>query len=177
MEIKENSCLEPFCYFLLSLTMNFKTKTLLLLTFSVVIMACKTSSAELPAKRPVDLNVNYHLDGGMNDYSVDIKIDADSCRYRQRKDGKVIEKSIKLTVAELDSVYLIFRKNEFDKIRYITEKGEVYDRGGISITVGFENKNITVSDAQSSFVKEEWFVQWKTICEELDAMIRKGALV
>jgi hypothetical protein len=144
---------------------------LLLLVFN----ACGKDTPTLPENRPADLVIDYHLDGGMNDYSVDINVFGDSCHYRKRREGKVSEKRFKLSAKELDDLYSVLKKNDFDKITYKTEDGTVYDRGGISIDVAWEGKQVRVSDAQSSFVAEKWYSNWKMVCEDIDAFaMRRG---
>lgn len=162
------------CFLILYLSMIF-LRSISIFTVVAVLIGCKSPGPELPVKRPADFNVKCHLDGGMSDYSVDITIVEDSCFYHKRQEGKVNDKRMSLSGKELEEIYAVFKKNKFDEIKYKTEEGIVYDRGGISITVGWSNKTITVNDSQSSFVKEEYYVQWKFICEQLDAFASKKA--
>jgi hypothetical protein len=141
----------------------------------IFLMSCGQKNNDLPASRPHDLKVNYHLDGGMNDYSVNIEVKGDSCHFRKRKDGTITEKRFKLLPSGQDSLYRILTMNKFDKIHYQTEKEIVHDRGGITVTVAWQNESISVSDAQSSFVSDKWYEEWKAVCEGIDAMISKKA--
>ncbi|MCE3225924.1 MAG: hypothetical protein K0S32_475 [Bacteroidetes bacterium] len=141
----------------------------------VFLLSCGQKNPDLPTKRPDDLVIDYHVDGGMMDYSVQIDVSADSCHFRKREDGKVVEKRFKLSIAERDSLYTLLQKNSFNKIKYNTEKGTVYDRGGVSVTIGWDKNKIIVSDAQSNFVQEKWYEQWRAVTEGIDGMISRKA--
>lgn len=156
----------------LSLNIAMK-KTLYLLLVLLFFNACGNQNPTLSETRPASLKIDYYLDGGMNDYSVEINVFGDSCHYRKRNEGKVNEKTFKLSAGELDQLYSLLKKNEFDKIKYKSEKGTVYDRGGISINVSWDKHQLRVSDAQSDFVEEKWYVNWKTVCEGMDAFAMK----
>ncbi len=138
-----------------------------------MLAACGQKKSSLPLTRPADLMLNYHLDGGMNDYTVDIKILRDSCYYYKRNEGKVMEKRIKLSSNDLDTLYISLKSNDFDKIEYTTQKDIIYDRGGISMTVSWSDKKITVSNAQNSSIKDNWYEKWKAVSEGVDEMISR----
>ncbi|MGZ3899601.1 MAG: hypothetical protein ACXVNM_06195 [Bacteroidia bacterium] len=150
-------------------------KSLLFILLTLLIATCKPGKPVLPLNRPSDFKLDYHLDGGMSDYSVAILIHSDSCDYKKRQEGKVVDKSIKLTLEDLNLIYDLLKKNEFDKMESLQDKAIVYDRGGESVTVKWDNKSITVSNAQNNFVKEKWYEKWKMLCEGLDNFATKKA--
>lgn len=141
---------------------------LFLLLLSFLVLTCKPGAPKLPEDRPADFKLDYNLDGGMSDYSVDINIFSDSCHFRKRQEGKVIEKTVKIAPQDLNAVYELLKKNEFDKFETMTDKAIVYDRGGETISVHWDQRTITVSNAQNKFVTEKWYEKWKMLCEGLD---------
>lgn len=119
----------------------------------------------LPAKRPADLTLSFHLDGGMSYHFEDITISNDSCVYKLNDHGAIRVTHFKLTEQDMDSLYAVLVKNQFTQIKF-RDGGMVYDRGGETITIGWNNnqKLYTVNDVQDSFVLDGWKAKWVTIC-------------
>ncbi|MCE3259649.1 MAG: hypothetical protein K0S12_1290, partial [Bacteroidetes bacterium] len=42
-------------------------------------------------------------------------------------------------------------------------------------TIGWDKNKIIVSDAQSNFVQEKWYEQWRAVTEGIDGMISRKA--
>ena len=65
---------------------------------------------------------------------------------------------------EMDALYSIFLTNKFDQIEAKIET-RVYDRGGISISLTWNNgkNSVEVSDAQMSFVNAKWRNEWQRV--------------
>jgi len=139
-------------------------------------MSCQSPAQDggLPAKRLPDFSLSYHLDGGMRYYSEDLFISKDSCIYDVNDGGKRTISRFKLTEVELDALYQSLQKNEFDRIGF-SDKGMVYDRGGVSISITCDNnkKRIHVSDAQSSFVNGNRRKEWNAVCSYLLSLVAK----
>lgn len=74
----------------------------------------------------------------------------------------------------MDALYDMLKQNKFGKIEFRTEE-EVYDRGGISIRTSWDKgkKELDVSNAQRSFVKDKWSKEWQAICSNLTALVQK----
>jgi hypothetical protein len=120
----------------------------------------------LPVICPADFTLSYHYDGGMSYHFEDITITRDSCIYKLNEKGKIRVKRFKLTDAGLNSLYAMLVQNQFTQIEY-RSGGQVYDRGGEKITIGWNNnrQRYTVNDSQSSFVQKAWFSKWNTIVD------------
>lgn len=148
----------------------------LLVFFSLITLGCKAqhpSGNSLPAQRPADFSLNYHVDGGMRYYSLSFTISADSCVYDLIDEGKKTHRVFKMDAGALDKLYQFLRSNRFDEITYTTEKN-VYDRGGISI-ISRWNKGtqvIGVDDSGLSFVDKKWEPQWSKIENYVGALTR-----
>ena len=140
----------------------------LIIFFAILSLGCNIQGQVnvLPAQRPNDLTLTYHVDGGMRYYFENINIAADSCVYVINNGGKKTHSLIKLSNKDLDDLYAMLKKNQFNKIEYST-KENVYDRGGISIEVGWNNgrQRVNVSNAQNSFVKQNWEKEWGAVCK------------
>lgn len=120
----------------------------------------------LPLKRPAGFTLVYHFDGGMSYHFENITITGDSCIYEQDLKGHKLAHRFKISEAGLDSLYAILQQNHFTQIVY-GSLGHVHDRGGISITIGWNNnqKQYKIIDSGSSFVANEWKYKWGKICD------------
>lgn len=128
----------------------------------------------LPATRTNDFSLNYDVDGGMRYYSENLLISKDSCIYDKNNGSKKIKNKFSLSKPEMDALYDMLKQNKFGKIEFRTEE-EVYDRGGISIRTSWDKgkKELDVSNAQRSFVKDKWSKEWQAICSNLTALVQK----
>lgn len=140
----------------------------LIIFFVILSLGCNMQGQVngLPAQRPNDFALYYHFDGGMRYYSENINIAADSCVYNINDGGKKTHKLIKLSSKDLDDLYSMLKKNQFNRIEKRTVEN-VYDRGGISIEVSWNKgqQRVSISDAQNSFVKENWDKEWGAVCK------------
>lgn len=120
----------------------------------------------LPEKRPPGFTLSYRFHGGMYYHIEDITISSDSCIYTNNLKGMIMVRRFKLTEAGLDSLYAILQQNQFTQIVY-GSNGFVHDRGGITITIGWDNnrKQYKVNDSESNFVAKEWQSKWGRICD------------
>ncbi|MFN8243082.1 MAG: hypothetical protein U0X40_03415 [Ferruginibacter sp.] len=140
------------------------------------VMSCQAqlpSRNALPASRPADFRLSYHVDGGMRYYSESFAVTADSCVYDLVDEGRKTHQVFKLSAAQLDQLYSLLRRNHFDEITAAVE-GRVYDRGGISMRADWEKgqRQIAVSDAQGSFVDKRWEADWSAICNYVAGLTR-----
>ncbi len=128
---------------------------------------------KLPVTRLPDFSLTMHVDGGMRYYSENLFISIDSCMYDKNDEGKKIKKKFILSSGEMDALYDMLKKNKFDRIEFTTEKN-VYDRGGISIRTSWDKdkKELDVSNAQLSFIKDTWIKEWQAVCNYLAALIK-----
>ncbi len=118
----------------------------------------------LPNTRPDDIQFSYSQSGGMMYYSENIFISKDSCYYKINDGGAVTKVYFKMTSAELDKLYSVFKENDFDEIDSYEEK--VYDRGGESISLSWKpGKHTSVSNSGMNFIKDSWHKEWK-VCRD-----------
>jgi hypothetical protein len=129
----------------------------------------------LPATRPADFTLSFHFDGGMRYHFEDITITKDSCIYKLNEQGKILVNRFKLSEAGLDSLYTMLQQNQFTQIEY-SSGGQVYDRGGEKITIGWNNnqQRYTVNDSQNTFVGNAWKTKWNTICDYVTKLPRRN---
>ena len=128
----------------------------------------------LPDTRPDDIQFSYSQNGGMMYYSENIFISKDSCYYEINDGGAVTRVNFKLSDAEIDKLYVLFKDNSFDEIDSYEEK--VYDRGGESISLSWKpGKRTSVSNSGMNFIKESWHKEWNA-CTEAIEKIGKGEM-
>lgn len=121
----------------------------------------------LPNSRPDDIRFSYSQSGGMMYYSENIYISKDSCFYKINDGGAVTRVDFKLTDAELDKLYAVFKDNDFDEIDSYEEK--VYDRGGESISLSWKpGKQTSVSNSGMNFIKESWHKEWNACSNAIE---------
>ncbi len=123
----------------------------------------------LPGKRPEDIRFHYTVSGGMMYYMEDIYISKDSCYYKINDGGSVTRVNFKLTSAELDKLYSVFKDNDFDEIESFEEK--VYDRGGESISLNWDrSKHTSVSNSGMTFIKDSWHKEWNACSNAIETI-------
>lgn len=149
-----------------------------LLILGIFFLGCRSSGQKnkFPEKIPTDFSLAYHVDGGMRYYSEDLFISKESCSYVIDDGGRKTTKKFMLSAAEMDAMYDILKNNRTDQIKSRTEDN-VYDRGGISISMAWDKgrHELQVSDAQLTFVEKKWWGQWQAICNYLADLIKRKA--
>jgi hypothetical protein len=144
----------------------------LVISLAVICSACLNLGKRMPAQRPADFVLTYHLDGGRRYYSENLHISADSCVFTKNEEGKITDKHFTLSAGEMDALYDYLRDKKTDYIEYYSEK-EVYDRGGITVQIAWNQgkEHISISDAQRDFVKKKWQDNWSEICTHLRGIV------
>lgn len=158
--------------------MKLKMKYLSLLLLNILFISsgfiCAKSigsgdNSPLPDKRPDDIRFSYSQSGGMMYYSENIFISKDSCYYKINDGGAVTKVYFKLTSAELDKLYDVFKNNDFDEIDSYEEK--VYDRGGESISLNWKpGKQVNISNSGMTFIKESWQKEWNACSNAIETI-------
>lgn len=163
----------------MKLKMKYLSLTVIITAFVFSGFICAKNSGSgknspLPDTRPDDIVFSYSQSGGMLYYSENIFISKDSCYYKINDGGAVSQVNFKLTNAEIDKLYMVFKENDFDEIDTYEEK--VYDRGGESISLSWKpGKHTQVSNSGISFIKESWHKEWNT-CVNTIEKIAKGEM-
>lgn len=129
-----------------------------------------SSNSPLPSTRPADIVFRYHVDGGMMYYSEELFISGDSCYYKINDGGAESKIYFRMTAAQLDKLYGVFRENRFDEIETYEEK--VYDRGGNSISLSWgRSKYCNVSSSGMTFIDKSWNSEWSACLSAIDKII------
>ncbi|MEZ4883515.1 MAG: hypothetical protein R3E32_02170 [Chitinophagales bacterium] len=142
---------------------NFATP--ILFSFWLTLFSCSS----MPKERPSDFSIRLSDHGGMmpTGYSIELSSDSSNIDYHVfNAHNKVY---FQLTDKELDSIYQLCVKQKFNSIK--EKKEMVYDRGGTSINIRANGKQVQKSDAGTSFIRKKYIKRF----EKIDAMVRKIA--
>ncbi|MEO8513484.1 MAG: hypothetical protein ABI543_07995 [Ignavibacteria bacterium] len=124
-------------------------------------------SSPLPDKRPAELYFRYVVSGGMMYYGEEIFLSQDSSFYKINDGGSESKVYFKMTSAELDKLYMVFKDNNFDEIETYEEK--VYDRGGESISLGWgKGKYANANNSGMTFIKDSWHKEWNSCSNAIE---------
>ena len=151
--------------------MNFKKSAVLLILMLTALnfYSCSTFSKILPEKRPKDVVFNYNEDGGMLPVGKNYFISADSSfanYYMYDARNKIY---FNVSTEELDELYNIFYKNDFDKIKTFEEM--VYDRGGNKVSISWKGEKIYKSNTGISFIEKEWQEEYRVILSAIGKLV------
>lgn len=123
--------------------------TLLFLSFWFTILGCSS----MPKERPNDFSIRLSDHGGMMPASYSIELNSDTSHVEYYVFKAKNKLYFQLTNQELDSIYQLCRNVKFGGIK--EQEEQVYDRGGISIHINANGKNIQKSDAGTSFIQKK----------------------
>lgn len=104
--------------------------------------------------------------------STSVRIAASGCVYESDVDMSKNKTHFKLSPAELDKLYEVVRKNDFDHIQ--TRSEQVNDRGGTTITVTYGKTRHQVSNSGMSFVEKSWRKQWHAVLHAIDTATERA---
>jgi len=136
------------------------SRRILLLMAPVLLTACIGNP--LPEERPDDFSASYMFDGGMMFYSERFRTFEDGALFDVLNGGVTLQVSFQPSEEELDELYAAFRENEFTRIKSTSEE-DVYDRGGYSITMQWDDQRYGVSDSGIDFVKPRWSGKFNSV--------------
>jgi hypothetical protein len=108
-------------------------------------------STQLPAERPADFELEIYEGGGMLDQSTTWSITAGQATYTDHYEQRDVVTQFDLSDAELDVIWDTLRRARFDQIHQ-SEEHDVYDRGGTSIRVAYNQESVTKLDAGTTFI-------------------------
>lgn len=143
------------------------------LLFSLLILfftACNQKSTELPEQMPGDFSLNYHVDGGLSNYFVDMTLHNDSLHLFIKNDSTKTRNTLLLTQTQKQSLYNCLKRWNLDRISQKTIKQKIVERGGRTLKVSWDNKEILLKDSHNSFIAEEYYENWLKITEELEKL-------
>ena len=123
-------------------------------------------SRALPEKRPAHLVIEMYNGGGMTPEADQYYFSEDSCyaKFWRNRATNIIH--FKLDAGKLDALYKVFYEKRFDEIR--TRQMETYDRGGISISLHFGEKNVSVNDAGSTYITDAYVENFNAVVAAIE---------
>lgn len=119
-----------------------------------------------PAARPADFTINDRHSAGMLPRYWRLDIKGTDGRYEARRDRAVTKISFKITAAEADALYAVFRRARFDLIAQ-EQRGRIHDRGGRSISASFGTTYIRKSNSGRSFIAKSSYKEWRAVAGAL----------
>lgn len=129
-----------------------------------------------PDSIPDDFTLDFKDGGGMRPRSETLFLSIKECKYTifDIIKGESINKEskFKMKKADLEKLYNLLVKNQYDKITY-EDKGHVNDRGGKRVTITADGKTVTINDYYSYFVDKDWYTNWTAITMEINAITEK----
>ncbi|MBN2894217.1 MAG: hypothetical protein JXL97_20265 [Bacteroidales bacterium] len=145
-----------------------KRNTVLIISL-LLIFGCETKTKEMAKSNlPKDIKnieITWNENGGMLFYIENVKFTKDSCSYEKNIDGAIQHANFTISEKQLEDLYSVFVKNEFDLIK--TYQQPVTDRGGSSITLKVNEQNFSVSNAGSSFIEKEYSKNYNGVESEI----------
>ncbi|MFC2092314.1 hypothetical protein ACFLSV_00300 [Bacteroidota bacterium] len=142
---------------------------LILMITALNFYSCSTFSQILPEKRPDDVVFFYSESGGMLSVGKNYIISADSSftnYYMYDARNKI---HFNASPEEVDELYNIFYKNDFDKIKTFEEM--VYDRGGNKVSISWKGEKIYKSNTGISFIEKEWQEEYRVILSAIGKLV------
>ncbi len=149
------------------------TLLLTLILSTLLTTSCKVfkkDDTKLP-KSPKKIEILWEMNQGMIGGYESIYLSNDSCIYKVRKRGQLQEVNFKIPKEDLLHLYETFSVNVFPLI--LTEKREVYDRGGTKITLTVDGKSQTVNNSGMYFVKKDFLPFYQNIEKEINTVAYK----
>ncbi len=125
-----------------------------------------------PDARPADFTVNDNYSAGMLPRYWRLDIKGIEGRYEARKDRQITKIVFKITTAEADALYAVFRKARFDQIKE-DDRGPIHDRGGRSISVSFGATTIRKHNSGRSFIAKSSYREWGAVSGALTRLRTK----
>jgi len=147
-----------------------KREWIRLLVLFLLLASC---SSHLPAERPDDFSIYYSVSGGMMPYGANVSVSGDSAHSSFFAYGVTFDAAFQLSIIELDALYKVISDNQFDRIQ--TYEEEVYDRGGISITVTANGETYNKADGGMSFIKNGWQAEYSNVVEAINDLTNRAA--
>lgn len=139
--------------------------TSIFLSFWLTLLGCST----MPKERPADFSIRLSDHGGMMPAGYSIELSDDSSYVEYYVFDARNKVPFQISTEELDHIYKLCVKQKFDIIK--EKKEMVYDRGGTSISINANGKDIRKSDAGTSFIKGKHAKRFNMV----EGMIRKMA--
>lgn len=133
-------------------------------------LALPACADDLPSKRPADARFVYSFDGGMRPSYRWLEIAGHKGHIRGRHRRQTFEFRFTVPAATLDRLWRVFRTNRFTEIG-TRDGGKVYDRGGVTLRLGWAEKSVRVANAGNMFVEKPWWRQFGAIRAAMEQVL------
>jgi hypothetical protein len=142
-----------------------------LIGLAIFFSACKTSSTAPAEEKPSSFNydsfkITTYKDGGMLPESENLIISPETSHWIYRRYSKETKVSWTSSPEELRELYSFLQKHNYSKITSKSE-GEVFDRGGLSITIQNGESEVKIDDSGNNFIEAKWSKDYKKIKQRL----------
>jgi len=142
--------------------------------FLLIIMAqisCKTSSNSSEEKNTTEFSastfeINYFEGGGMIPESRNVLISKEVSYWKFFRYGKETVVNWNTSEDELKELYQFLKKHNYSKIA-CEKKGQVYDRGGMTVNIKNGTSEVEINNSGSFFIEEKWLEDYKAIKKKL----------
>ncbi len=150
--------------------MRTPTRTLaraLALLLGLALPACAET---MPSKRPANAEFRYNFDGGMRPTYRWLEIRGHKGHVRGRHRRQKYDFRFKVAAATADRLWRLFRANRFTDIE-TRDGGKVYDRGGVTLVLGWDGKNVRVASSGRTFVERRWWPQFRVLRAAMEKIL------
>ena len=141
---------------------------------AVSLLACipalPACAGEMPAQRPADARFVYSFDGGMRPTYRWLEIKGDKGHIRGRQRRHKFDFRFAVPAATLDRLWRVFRENRFTEIE-TRDGGKVYDRGGVTLRLGWAGRSVRVANSGNIFVEKRWWKQFGAIRSAMEKVL------
>jgi hypothetical protein len=127
----------------------------------------------LPSTRPSDFSISSYEGGGMTPESEEYFVSEDSAGRVSFYEQSHNRWTFVPDPSRLDAFYDRIRQQDPTSIT-ASDEGEVYDRGGISLHIEFDDHSFQVAHAGSSFVAERDWDRFDAVHQEIAAFVTEG---
>jgi hypothetical protein len=142
----------------------------------VAILAAGLSACEagLPETPPPDLRITYTYDPGRLPRARRLEIRGRVARYREmHRPAAPIAFSFRLSDSQYARLYAKLRAHRALEITS-TDRGPVYDRGGVTITIAWGERRHRLSNASNRFVDRRWHGDFRAILRAFEHLIAEA---
>ena len=139
---------------------------ILVLTLAIwpSLSACGSLANSLPQTIPPDFALSLRQDGGMRPVSSTFSVTAGADRYQKSYyfDGQNVaaDWAFFIEPEPINRLYRMLRDCGLERIT--THQEKIYDRGGQSLRLEFDEQILDIADSGMSLIEPEWTSQWQT---------------
>ena len=125
---------------------------------------------EPPAQRPANAEFRYAFDGGMRPNYRWLEIVGDEGHIRGRRGRQKFDFRFRVSSRILDTLWATFWRNRFTEIES-RDRGKVYDRGGVTLTLAWAKIRIRVADSGNRFIDRRWRGKFRAVRAAMERVL------